>query len=55
MTDYPVFMEKIENLIIAFIHSNTPQCTKNILALIEMQLEYINATHDEFAENRYAT
>lgn len=54
MTDYPVFMEKIENLIIAFIHSNTPQCTKNILALIEMQLEYINATHDEFAENRYA-
>lgn len=54
MTEYPVFREKIENLITGFIHSNTPQCTKSILALIEMQLEYINAKHDELSENGYA-
>lgn len=52
--DYPAFREKIEKRIISFIHTNSPTCKENILALIDMQSEYINAKNADFTENRYA-
>lgn len=52
--DYPAFRKTIKNSIIAYIHANTQSCTNNILALIDMQAEYINAKHDEFIENQFA-
>lgn len=53
MDEYPAFRDKIENLIIDFIHSNTPPCTQSILELIDMQSNYVNAGHNAFAENGY--
>lgn len=53
MRIYPVFRQKIENSIETYIHSNTPKCIEHILALVDMQSVYINATDDDLSEAKY--
>lgn len=43
MDEYPALRDKIENLIVDFIQSNTPRCTESILELIDIQSDYVNA------------
>lgn len=53
MPHYPNLREKIESNISSFVHGNMQRYKENTLALIQMELAYMNTKHDEFMKNLY--
>ncbi|XP_055296155.1 dynamin-like isoform X2 [Sitodiplosis mosellana] len=51
IANYPNLRGDIENNIISFIHNNAPRYKQNILSLTDMELAYMNYSHDEFMKN----